>query len=235
MIVLPEKEVQIWHFNVDEFSKDVESYAKLLSLEETSRANSFKFAKDRTVYVLARALLRILSGRYLNEIPENIEFDYGEYGKPDYNFQTQIKFNLSHSGNMIVIAFTKNFDIGVDLEKIKNDFDVIDIAQHFFSPDEIQTLEALPEKEQVHGFYRCWTRKESFIKAKGNGLSFPLTSFSVSLDLDSAEILRTEWKVAEKKEWKLFSFEPDNGYLGALSVRGEISSVRQMDWDAIQT
>lgn len=235
MIVLPENEVQLWHFKVDEFSKEVESYAKLLSQKETASADSYKFAKDRTIYILARGLLRILSGRYLNEIPENIKFDYGEYGKPDYKFQTSLKFNISHSGNMIVMAFTRNFDIGVDIEKLKDDFDVIDIAQHFFSPDEIQTLEALPEKEQVHGFYRCWTRKEAFIKAKGSGLSFVLTSFSVSLDADRAELLRTDWDTGEKVEWRMFSFEPEEGYLGALSIRANSSNIRQMDWDAIHT
>ncbi len=233
MSVLPENEVQLWYFKVDEFLKDVESYANLLSLKETARANSFKFAKDRTVYILARGLLRILSGRYLNEIPKKIKFDYGEYGKPGYKFQTPIKFNISHSGNMIVMAFARNCEIGVDIEKIKEDFDVIDIAQHFFSPDEIQTLKALPEHEQIYGFYRCWTRKEAFIKAKGSGLSFSLTSFSVSLDADRAKLLRTDWAAAERKEWKLFTFTPAKDYLGALSVREEVNSVRVFDWDGV--
>ncbi len=232
-MILPENEVHLWYFKVDEFSMDVESYEGLLSQKERKRANSFKFAKDRTVFVLARGLLRILSGRYLDHAPESIPFKYGEYGKPDYDFQTPIKFNTSHSGNMIVLAFVKNCDIGVDIEKVKSDFDVIDIAQHFFSPDEIQTLETLPERKQVHGFYRCWTRKESFIKAKGSGLSFPLTSFSVSLELDSAELLRTEWDAIEIKEWQLFSFEPAYGYLGALSVKGEVKSLRFKDWEGI--
>lgn len=231
MTVLPENEAQLWYFKVDEFSKEVESYVNLLCSKEITRANSFKFAKDRMVYILARGLLRILSGRYLNEIPKNIKFDYGEYGKPDYSFQTPIKFNISHSGNMIVMAFMRNCDIGVDIEKIKDDFDAIAIAQHFFSPDEIRSLKALPEKEQTHGFYRCWTRKEAFIKAKGSGLSFPLTSFSVSLDADHARLLRTEWDAAEKKEWQLFSFEPAHGYLGALSVRGDVQCLQHNDWE----
>ena len=233
MTILPENEAQLWYFKVDEFFKEVEFYANLLSLKETARANSFKFAKDRRVYILARGLLRILSGRYLNKIPKNIKFDYGEYGKPNYNFQTPIKFNISHSGNIIVMAFARNCEIGVDIEKIKDDFDVIDIAQHFFSPDEIQTLEALPEKERVHGFYRCWTRKESFIKAKGSGLSFPLTSFSVSLDADRAELLRTDWDAAEKEEWRLFSFEPAYGYLGALSVWGDVQYLQHKEWEGM--
>ncbi len=222
-------EVHLWYGKVNEFSKNVESYANLLSLEETARANNFKFAKDRTVYVLARGLLRILSGRYLDQIPESIKFNYGEYGKPEYDVQTPIKFNISHSGNMIVLAFVRNFDIGVDIENIKEDFDVIDIAKHFFSSDEIQRLEALPKEQKVAGFYRCWTRKESFIKAKGSGLSFPLTSFSVSLDADKAELLRTDWAITEKKEWRMFSFEPANGYLGSLSVRGDIQYLQHRD------
>jgi len=198
-MVLPENEVHIWHLKVDELLKNLEYYNSLLSPKEISRANSFKFAKDRTVYILARGLLRILSGRYLGLDAESIPFKYGEYGKPDYDCQTPIKFNTSHSGNLVVLAFVRNYDLGVDIEKVKGDFDVIDIAQHFFSPDEILNLEAIPERDQVHGFYRCWTRKESFIKAKGSGLSFPLTSFSVSLDVDSVELLHTEWDASEKK------------------------------------
>ena len=231
MIALPEKEVHIWNFNVHEFSKTIESYENLLSPKEIAKVNKFKFAKDRRVSILTRGLLRILSGRYLNQLPESINFNYGAYGKPDYNFETQLKFNISHSENIIVMAFVRNCDIGVDIEKIKSDFDVMDIAQHFFSSDEIQSLQALPEKDKVNGFYRCWTRKESFIKAKGSGLSFPLTSFTVSLNVEYAKILITEWDPREKDEWKLFSFRPFKGYIGALSVRSDVKTIKYWDFD----
>ena len=91
-------------------------------------------------------------------------------------------------------------------------------------------MESLPEKERRAGFYRCWTRKESFIKAKGHGLSFPLNSFSVSLNVDSAELLRTEWDASEREEWTMATFQPSEGYQAALSVRGRIDSVVQREW-----
>ncbi|KKM64557.1 hypothetical protein LCGC14_1500200 [marine sediment metagenome] len=233
MTMLPNKALHLWNFNVSEFLHQLEIYETLLSPEEMERANRYKFAKDRTVYILARGILRILSGRYLNQIPESIKFKYNKYGKPDYDFRTQIKFNVSHSGNLIVMAFAKTSDIGIDVEKMRNDFDVMKIAQNFFSPDEIHTLEALPEKERIHGFYTCWTRKESFIKAKGSGLSFPLTSFSVSLDINKAQLLRTAWDAAEKEKWHLFTFAPTIGYVGAISVRGDLLYLQHKQWESL--
>ncbi|MDT7827313.1 4'-phosphopantetheinyl transferase superfamily protein [Pricia sp. S334] len=229
-MILPAHEVHLWHTKVDELSTDMDFYKNLLSPAEIQKADSFKFVRDRRVYTLARGLLRTLSGRYLNRVPAHITFDEGEYGKPYFNFDTAIKFNISHSGNRIVLAFVRNNDIGVDIESIKNDFEVMEVARHFFSSDEILVLEALPEKAKVAAFYRCWTRKESFIKAKGMGLSLPLTSFSVSLDVESAELLRTAWDAAEKSEWYMFGFAPDDRYIGALAVRGHLASVRQMKW-----
>ena len=164
-----------------------------------------------------------------------MEFGYTEYGRPFLKPPNTIDFNVSHSGKKAVFALVREVEIGVDIERIKSDFEVMEVAQNFFSSDEIQKLSALPDHRKVAGFYRCWTRKEAFIKAKGSGLSFPLTSFSVSLDMDNAELLRTDWDAVEKGEWRMFSFQPEEGYLGAISIRGGISEVSQMDWNAIHT
>ena len=231
---LPENEAHVWFFNVDDFLKDIKSYASCLSEEEILRSNKFKFDKDRIIYILARGSLRILSGYYLGHGPKGIEFTYGTHGKPDYNCSTKIKFNISHSGKLIVLGFVKTYVIGLDIERIKTDFDVLNIAEIFFSITEIKMLYDLRQDDLYKAFYRCWTRKESFIKAEGSGLSFPLDSFSVSLDDDkNAKLLETRWNASERNKWSLFSFSPAKDYIGAIAVKGKINDVKYYNWDGV--
>lgn len=229
---LPKNEVHLWHCRFDINRNRIDEFIQLLSKDEREKSCKFKFKIDRQRSIISRGVLRTLLGRYLEIQPWDLQFGYTEYGKPFLKNESGIQFNLSHSHNRAVFAFVQDAEIGVDIEKIKSDFEVMDIARNFFSSDEIQTLEALPAKEWAAGFYRCWTRKESFIKAKGSGLSFSLSSFSVSLDADRAELLRTEWHPPEKKEWQMFSFRPSEDYQAALLVRGNFRSVEQRDWNA---
>lgn len=231
---LPDNEVYIWYFNIDDFSNEKMYYAHLLSAEEIAKFGRFKFPKDQKIHIFSRGLLRVLSGYYLGQSPKDISFKYGEYGKPDYNFVSPVKFNVSHSGNFIVLAFVKDTQIGVDVEKIKTNFDTLRIAENFFSTKEIEALRACSENERAMAFYRCWTRKEAFIKAKGSGLSFPLISFTVSLDDGPPRILRTEWDPLEKLEWKLHSFRPHSGYIGALALRGTVKKVSHYTSDNLK-
>ena len=226
---LPENEVHVWYFSVDDFSHGIDIYRRFLSMEEIGKSNKFKFEKDRILNTLTRSSLRILSGLYLDSEPNAIEFKYGDFGKPAYNFPTDVKFNVSHSGKFIVLAFVKDSEIGVDVEKIKTDFNVLKIAENFFSTSEIELLHNVEPDNLYKAFYRCWTRKESFIKAKGSGLSFPLTSFTVSVNHKEPKLLRTEWNPLEKEQWNLFSFDPASGYVGALSVAKKIQSVKYFD------
>ncbi len=230
---LPGNEVHVWYFDVDGFSKDIELYKTCLSKEEILRSNKFKFEKDRILNIMAKSSLRILSGLYLGCAASAIEFKYGTYGKPDYNFPADIKFNVSHSGKLIALGFVKDSEIGIDVEKVKTDFDVLNLAENFFSRTEIRMLHDVQQDDVHNAFYRCWTRKESFIKAKGSGLSFPLASFTVSLNDKEAKLLKTEWSPSEKEEWKLFSFVPTPGYVGALSIEANIQKVVYRSWNGI--
>lgn len=225
-------EVHIWNIKVDFNSKVILSYENLLSESEKIKLNRFKFEKDRLIYITARGILRLLSGKYLEMHPKQIQFDYTEYGKPFFKTDTSLKFNVSHSGERIAIAFSQIQEIGIDIEKIKDDFNVIELARNFFSKNEIKALEQVSKSEVIRAFYRCWTRKESFIKAEGSGLSFPLDKFAVSLDKDEqAELLKTEWEATEKDNWSLFSFVPGNDYLGALAVRNRLLITKCVIWD----
>jgi len=220
--LIPENHASLWYANLDINLKQQEYYKKVLCKDELNRAQKFRFVKDKNAYIAARGL---------DLDPQEIEFEYETYGKPKYKFSTKLQFNVSHSGNMVVIAFLNTFTMGVDVEHIKNDFDTLEIAQNFFSKAEIKALGDFPKELQHQVFFRCWTRKESFIKAKGSGLSFPLDAFTVSIDKDNdAKLLETHWNPKEKKEWKLFSFIPSPGYIGALAVQGKVNTITLNKW-----
>ena len=209
------------------------NYLDILSVDEKARAGRFKFEKDRLAYIISRGTLRQLVSVYLNQKPEDIQFLYSAHGKP-YIAETDIKFNVSHSADMAVFAFVKGKEVGVDIEYIKDDFNALELAQHFFSDCEITSLEKQPKVSLVKSFFRCWTRKESFIKAEGSGLSFPLDQFSVSLDSDEkAELQETKWDSNERFQWALFSFKPAEQYIGALAIKAQVGIVSYHDLDAI--
>lgn len=225
-------ELHVWFIKLHEISKSINYLKALLTEDEILKASKFRFQKDKNCSVISRGALRLLSGKYLNTNPKTITFKYGDYGKPDYNIETELKFNVSHSGNLAVIGFVLNNEIGIDIEQLKYDFEVMDIVDNYFSQHEIETLKKLPIEEQIKGFYRCWTRKESFIKAKAKGLSFPLDSFSVDIKSDKkTELLETKWDKIEKDLWRLFSFSPMQNYIGAASVNSSIKSVKHFNFD----
>ncbi len=220
-------QTHVWYIYFSQQLNILSYFLSILSKDEIEKASKFRFEKDKNCSIITRGALRFLSGKYLTENPEDIKFKYGEFGKPYYNMETELKFNVSHSGNMAVIGFVLNDDIGVDVEEMKSDFEVFDIASNYFSDYEIKSLKEIPIQNHVKGFYRCWTRKESFIKAKAKGLSFPLDSFSVSIDSDEkTELLETKWDKNEKELWNLFSFTPQENYIGAVSVKGNIQNIK---------
>ncbi len=215
--------IHLWYCNFDENLKNLPYYTTLLSEDEVARSLRFKFKKDRQSYVISRGVLRVLLGKYTHEKPEQLEFAYGKQGKPGLN--SPIKFNISHSGNMAVFGFTINDEIGVDIEYIKPDVEVMHLAENFFSETEIAMLKSLPEAIQKRAFYRCWTRKEAFIKAEGSGLSFPLDQFSVSVDDDTvAKLLETKWNTNQKNNWALHSCVPKADYIAAVAVENSLST-----------
>ena len=225
----------LWNCTFDLNRTSIPHYLSLLSEHELLKAKKFKFEIDRERFVISRGILRILLGSYLKKNPRKIEFEYTTFGKPFVKNEDNIKFNISHSGNMAVFGFVKHVEIGVDIEKIKDNFDVLQLAQNFFSNSEIETLEKQPKEELQRAFFRCWTRKESFIKAEGSGLSFPLNEFSVTLDNDqNAELLSTDWDSREKLNWNLFSFKRGTQYVGALAVRKKLTGIHYFDWDVMK-
>ena len=222
--------IHIWVGTFDDEVKGSNKYFGLLSEDEKLRASRFRFNKDRECYVIARTTLRLLLGAYLDIAPKEITFKYSEFGKPSYLQNVELDFNVSHSGNRIIIGFSREQTIGVDIEKIKTDFDPLNLAKNFFSREEIAALSQTKESDMFRAFYRCWTRKESFIKAVGEGLSYPLDSFAVTMDNDrQARFLKIDNTQDSKKDWRLHSFVPGEGYIAAITTDGNPEKIEYFD------
>jgi len=219
-------DVHVWRAVLEQPPPAVIDFRQLLSADERARADHFHFERDRRHFTVARGVLRNLLGRYLGINAADLRFAYTEYGKPYLepappNQTRALKFNLAHAGDLAVYAITTIGDIGVDLERLNPDFAGAEIAQRFFSPTEIASLEQLPAPVRRLAFFNCWTRKEAFIKAKGLGLSLALDQFDVTLaPAEKAMLLRTRWDQDEAERWSLRALELGPDYVGAVALEG---------------
>lgn len=196
-----------------------------LSSEELTRADKFHFRVDRDRFVAVHSFLRSLLGSYLDCDPATLKCLSNFYGKPFLmvkNVSDLIYFNMSDSGDRVIYAFNRAGEIGIDIEKIRSDFATQEVAEQFFSDHEASVLRSLPEKEKVEGFYNCWTRKEAFIKAIGEGLSYPLKDFDVTLAPgEPAKVLRIKGDAREASEWTLQEIPIAADYKAAIAIRAK--------------
>ncbi len=213
-------DLHLWHVELDLHAAD--SLRHLLSPDELTRADRFHFEKDQRHFTVARGLLRTLLATYLQIAPEKLRLAYGEKGKPFLEVSPKpISFNLAHSGGRAIYAFSANRELGVDLELIREDMTGEQIAKRFFSSYEIEVLNAVPATLRNEAFFNCWTRKEAYIKARGEGLSMPLDEFDVSLTPgEPAALLRNHVDDDEISRWELLALPVAPGYVGALVVEG---------------
>jgi len=218
---LPGEGVILYLLDLNSVAPAESRWRELLSSDERERAARFHFERDRQHYCAARAVLRTLLGRYLEAPARDLSFVYSDKGKPALASRSQdpgLAFNVSHSGDFALLGFARRRHIGVDIEKILNDFDTAAIARRFFSVRERDQLSHLPADEQHHAFFLCWTRKEAFIKALGEGLSHPLSQFDVSLDTSGPVSLTTRPDAGEAGHWWLQSVDAGQGYAAAFAV-----------------
>ena len=214
----------MWRTRLEQSAEMQESYLRTLAEDERVRANRFHFDQHRRHFVVARGFLRSLLARYLDTTPEAVRFAYGPYGKPILDGESSLRFNASHSGDWAVYAFVQDHEVGIDVEHIKKDFETEGIAERFFSAGEVETLNTLAAEERPAAFFRCWTRKEAYIKAIGSGLSHPLDSFDVTLAPgEPAAISRVE------ELWSLFDLDVAPDYAGALAVASSGHRLHQFE------
>lgn len=227
-------EIHIYRLQIKCGTDRLLSDRSLLNAAELERAGRFHYEKDRQTYVRTRATLRRLLGRYLNVAPASLSFKYSEYGKPllpSGSRAGNISFNVSHSGGYALLAFTREADIGVDLELMDPTIDTTELTKRFFSQTERDQLLRLPAAEQIPAFYRTWTRKEAFLKAHGVGLSLPLDAFAVTIELElPTRLERIDWATGTSCDWSLASFMVAAKLPGAVVVNGRINSLRLFDW-----
>ncbi len=201
----------------------------VLSDDERERARRFHFERDRRRFVAGRSMLRQRLALYLDAAPAELVFAYGPHGKPSLP-GSGLSFNVSNSGPTGLFAFASACELGVDVELLAHarpDDDAV--ATRFFSAVEVATLRACPAPTRAHGFLRCWTRKEAFIKGRGEGLSLPLQDFDVEFEAGKRPaLLRTAWSSDEPAEWTLCDLsELVTNAVAALAVRApEIRVVR---------
>lgn len=202
----------------------------VLSPDELARASRFHFKKDRAHFIAARGWLRTLLAQYLGASPASLRFDYGARGKPSLSDGCELRFNLSHSRDLALLAVTTGREVGVDIEYMKESTAGPEIAERFFSAAEIAELRGLPGRQQRAAFFAGWTRKEAYIKATGAGLFGELDRFTVSLTADESRVsLRVHGDDRESARWTLLSLQPGEGYAGALAVEGGDWQLRCFD------
>jgi 4'-phosphopantetheinyl transferase len=217
-------EVRIRIASLDHRQSELRFFESILANDETERASRFRFQKDRKRFVAGRGLLRMILSPYVGVPPGEIIFTYGSRGKPGLARQEgrpAIEFNLAHSGGMAIYAITRDRPVGVDIEAFQPEFPTEDVARNFFSLAELAALRSLPKDMQRTAFFKCWTRKEAFIKALGDGLSCPLSDFDVSLTPgEPALLLQVRWASEEASRWCMEDIESVPGCAGALVVAG---------------
>ena len=233
-VQLADDEVHVWRASLQAPQAVVQSFRAYLSQEELLRAGRFYFDRDRNGYIVARGLLRTLLGRYLHMEPAELRFRYNAYGKPELDVSSSprvLHFNVSHSHELALLAFTYDRPLGVDIEFMRPNIEFESLAKHSFSSNEISVLRALPQDAIPQGFYNCWTRKEAYIKARGMGLSLDLHLFDVSLRPgEPATLLASREDPHEVSRWVFQVLHPDPDYAGALAVEGQGWKLSTWQW-----
>lgn len=207
---------------------DVRELAALLDQDERSRAERFVRAEDRTRFIVSHGVLRKLLAERLELPAAGISFEARHHGKP-FVPNSDWHFSLSHSGDYMLCAFTRHLQLGVDVEQMRLMPDYAAIAERYFADEERRQLRELPEEHRRQGFFRIWTLKEAYLKATGEGLSFPLSGFDVSLN--PVGLLRVAGRPDEEKKWGMATFSPHPDYQAAIAVEGGPCRLSHHSWD----
>lgn len=223
-------EVHIWLAELDLPAPHIHDLGETLSADECDRAQRFYFERDRQRFIAGRGILRNILSRYLALSPSKIEFCYGKRGKPALRNES-ICFNLSHSQGLALYAIVQNRMVGIDLEQIRSMSDAEGIAKSFFSQREYAEIQGVPASEKQVAFFNCWTRKEAFLKAIGDGLYKPLDQIEVSLLPDEpARLLSIAGDVQSASRWSILHLIPSADYVGALAIEGDNFSLSHWQW-----
>ena len=223
--------VHVFRADLDRAEPILDRLEPLLSEDEIARADRFVLPEVRKRFVAGRGLLRVLLAGHLGTDPSALAFCYGPHGKPALEGPPhRLSFNLSHSAHMVVCAVSRSGELGIDVERLRPAVKYEAIARRFFSPHETAALLALPPASRPRAFFACWTRKEAYIKAKGGGLTIPLSSFDVSLAPGEPVALLRAADPDETRRWVLHELDPSPGFVAALAVDRRVKELRRFSW-----
>jgi 4'-phosphopantetheinyl transferase len=217
--------VHVWAFTLNGSADLVEVCRKLLAPEERRRADRFVFAHDRIHHTVAHGVLRHLLSRYCDLPPGSLRFATTSSGKPSLQepdgATSSLYFNLSHSDDRALLGVSDGRELGIDLEKIRSNLEVLSISRHYFFGAERQAIEEAPSAMRDNTFFRYWVAKEAVLKAQGIGLGFPLDRFCVHFlpDGHAAHIETLDPAVLER-DWTVRMLSCDAGWAGAVTARG---------------
>ncbi len=216
---LGEKEIHVWRGWLRGPASTVERLQRSLSADEIARAERFRLPKLRDHFVVARGTLRGLLSRYLGIDPAEIALAYGPLGKPALAkpADSPIHFNLSHSGDVALYAFSLSREVGVDVERHRPAEKIEGIANRFYSPRECAALAALPEEERRLLFFRYWTIKEAYLKARGKGLSVPLRQVEVTFPAVGPPLIDDS---SSRGDWSCRELPHEPPYTAAVVAQG---------------
>ena len=231
-------EIHVWCASLDGLVSDLPSFAASLSASERKRADRFQLDRDRDRFIVRHGLLRRLLARYLNAHPAKLSFTYESRAKPALAGtidDPRLHFNLSQSDGLGLFAVSRQFPLGVDVERVRPIPDALQIAARFFSPRENAMLNALPAESVSEAFFQCWTRKEAYLKATGEGIAHSLPQVEVSLAPGrAAELLSIAGDVGEAFLWTIHALAPAAGFIGALAVRAKELKLACWRWSEIE-
>jgi 4'-phosphopantetheinyl transferase len=230
--VLPDHEVQVWCLAssavLDEHCKEV--LGGLLQREERDRAATFRFARDRQTFLLTRGLVRLVLSACTDIPPQDLRFRVNAHGKPEladgHPAARRVSFNLSHTEGMIALGLLRRGAIGIDAEKISARGGAIEIANRFFAAAEIDALRWTPASERESTFFRYWTLKEAYVKARGSGLSAPLDQFAFRLDSRRRNISLSPAPGDRASAWKFWQLADRDHRLAVCAEQGPEVALR---------
>lgn len=208
----------------------------MLSPEERAVADGFDSADRRRAYIVAHALLRVILGSYAGVAPNELVFRFGRRGKPELASPPQnLQFNMSHSRDMVLVAVARGRRVGADIEHVDEPGDISRITARFLSPRDRVAIEQLPADRQREAFLRCWTRKEAYMKARGDGISRPLDDFDITTSEESSRArLRASGNPNESDAWELADVAAPRGFMAAIAVEGHgFEVVQHDDWPRV--
>lgn len=235
MAALPPDEIHLWLSYYDQIDDELllQCYRALLSESEKRQEKRFYFDEDRRRYLITRALARTVLSRYMSGAPAGWVFSSNAYGRPELANPAEggkdLSFNISHTHSLIALAVSRNRVVGLDVENILSRSAYIDIANHYFAPEEVASLHDIPAEHRQHRFFEYWTFKESYIKARGMGLQLPLHRFS--FHFPHAGSVRCQFEADfedDVQRWQFWQMQPSSQYLIAMCAERTDSEVRNV-------